>query len=148
MGAAPVVTATVPAPVRTEAASSQSPLVTPALAAGGPANGSETAATAPAQAAPPPLAIHQIVLRATAETWVQVRGKGGRMLLRRIMKPGETWPVPAEPDLLLDSGNAGGLELDLDGVPLRPIGARGSVIRDIALDASLLGSGTVRPVRQ
>jgi hypothetical protein len=146
-GAGPVATEMVPPPARSEAASIASPPVTPALAAGAPSNGSETtAATTPAQAAPPPQAVHQIVLRATAETWVQVRGKGGRMLLRRIMKPGETWPVPAEPDLLLDSGNAGGLELDLDGVPLRPIGARGGVIRDIALDASLLGSGAVRPV--
>ena len=102
------------------------------------------AATALAQSSRPPQAVRQVVLRATADAWVQVRQKNGRVLLRRIMKEGETWPVPAEPDLVLDSGNAGGLKLEVDGVPTRLTGAKGSVIHDIPLDAALPGSGAVR----
>jgi cytoskeleton protein RodZ len=88
--------------------------------------------------------VRHVVLRATADAWVQVRQKGGRVLLRRTMKEGETWPIPAEPDLILDSGNAGSLELEVDGVPTRLPGAKGTVIHNIPLDADLPGAEAVR----
>ncbi len=101
------------------------------------------AATVLAPSAQPPRAIRRLMLRATADTWVQVRQKGGDVLLRRIMKAGATWPVPAEPDLILDTGNAEGLDLEVDGVPTRLTGAKGGVVRNLSLDADLLGSGAV-----
>ena len=99
------------------------------------------AATVVALSSPPAHAARQIVLRATADTWVQVRQKGGRVLLTRNMQAGESWPVPAEPDLLLNTGNADGLDLDVDGIPSRLTGAKGGVVRNVPLDADLLRSG-------
>ena len=64
-----------------------------------------------------------MVLQATSDTWVQVRQSGVHVLLTRIMKAGDTWPVPAEPGLTLDTGNAGGLILEINGVPT-PAGER------------------------
>jgi cytoskeleton protein RodZ len=100
--------------------------------------------TAPAQPSQPPGAMPHLVLRATADAWVQVRKKGGAVLLRRVMKAGESWTVPPDSDLLLDSGNAGGIEIDLDGSPLKPVGGKGGVVRDILLGPGMVGLGQVR----
>ena len=59
------------------------------------------------------------------------------------MQQGETWPVPAEPHLMLDTGNATALILEMDGVPTRLTGAKGIVIHNVPLDANLLGLGMV-----
>jgi cytoskeleton protein RodZ len=67
----------------------------------------------------------------------------GPVLLTRTMNAGETWPVPAEPKLLLDTGNATGLILEVDGVPTKLTGAKGIVIHNVPLDNDLLGSGVV-----
>lgn len=102
-----------------------------------------------AAAAVPPAALTQpvpqgprIVLHATADAWVQVRQKQGSVLLNRILRPGEDWPVPAdESDLLLTTGNAGGTELVVDGVASAPLGPSGAVRRDLPLDADLIKNG-------
>ena len=39
-----------------------------------------------------------------------VRDRAGPVLLNRTLHPGETWEVPAKPNLLLTTGNAGGTD--------------------------------------
>ena len=46
----------------------------------------------------------RILLRASADAWVQVRDRAGPVLLTRTLHPGETWEVPAKPNLLLTTG--------------------------------------------
>ena len=58
----------------------------------------------------------RIVLRASADAWVQVRDRAGPVLLNRILHPGETWPVPARPNLLLTTGQRRRHRLLVDGV--------------------------------
>jgi len=89
---------------------------------------------------------HQILLRATADTWVWVRQEDGPTLLRKILKAGEIWNVPATPRLILDTGHAGGLLLEIDGVPARLNGAKGDVVRGVLLDSRLIDSDMVRPI--
>jgi cytoskeleton protein RodZ len=43
----------------------------------------------------------RILLRATADAWIQVKDRNGNLLLNRILKAGETWPVPRQDNLLL-----------------------------------------------
>lgn len=93
-----------------------------------------------------------VVLRATADAWVQVRDKSGQVLLNRIMHAGDTWPVPDRPNLLLTTGNAGGTELVVDGVSTGILGNSGAVKRDLPLDAasirqSWLGGGSANGVQ-
>ncbi len=88
-----------------------------------------------------------MVLQATSDTWVQVRQGGVHVLLTRIMKAGDTWPVPAEPGLTLDTGNAGGLILEINGVPTRLASANGGVVHHVPLDGDLLASGAVVRVK-
>lgn len=88
----------------------------------------------------------RIVLRFTGDTWVQVKERGGEALLTRVMKAGETYPVPDRGNLILNTGNAGRVEILVDGVEVPSIGGPGSVRKDVSLDPDLLRAGSVVPV--
>ncbi len=138
--AAPPQATAAPPPAQTAAGTPPAPVAPAAPAVPSPVTQSETpapAVTALAQPPHPPQAARQLILRATADSWVEVRRKGGRVLFARVMKAGETWPVPAESDLLLDSGNAGALELEVNGVPTKLPGARPGVVHDVPLETDV-----------
>ena len=80
----------------------------------------------------------RIQLRATEESWIQITGPGNELLLTRILKPGDVYLVPNRPGIVMMTGNAGGLEVALDGEVLPPIGQAGAVRRNIALDPEAL----------
>jgi cytoskeleton protein RodZ len=86
----------------------------------------------------------RMVLRAKADAWMQVRDKQGQVLLNRVLRAGDTWPVPNlpnHPQLLLTTGNAGGTEILVDGTVAPGFGANGVVRRDIPLDADAIKAG-------
>jgi cytoskeleton protein RodZ len=86
------------------------------------------------------------VLRAQAETWVQVRaGQGGQVLLNRVLQPGESWTAPAREGLLLSTGNAGGLEMLVDGQPVPGLGGARAVRRDVPISPERLKAGPLPP---
>lgn len=103
------------------------------------------AATSVAAMTPPAADATRVVLRAKADAWMRVRDKRtGEVLLSRVLKSGETWPVPARPlPLLLTAGNVSGTELLVDGVPAPPFGVEGRVLRDLPLDPDALKAGRV-----
>jgi len=81
----------------------------------------------------------RVLLRARADSWIQVRERnGGTVLFNRVLRPGETYRVPLRPGLLLTTGNAGGLEIVLDGYALPTLGQHGVVRRDLPLEPELL----------
>ena len=82
----------------------------------------------------------RVVLRATADTWVQIQGTGNDLLLTRILHPGDTYLVPDGKDVRLTTGNAGGLELLLDGKLLPPLGTSGAVQRNIPISVAALAA--------
>jgi cytoskeleton protein RodZ len=132
--AAPAVEAAVtPAPEPAPAV----PSISPSSAAAAPVN------PLPVPDIPPAAPADQarIVLRATADAWVQVRDRAGPVLLNRVLKPGETWSVPARPNLLLSVGNAGGTEVLVDGAPTAGLGGAGVVRKDLPLDPDLIKEG-------
>ena len=89
------------------------------------------------------------MLRVKADAWIQVRERQGPVLLSRIMRPGDTWPVPTGTPLFLSTGNAGGTELLVDGEPIPALGGLGAVRRDVALDPDALkAASTGRPPGQ
>jgi cytoskeleton protein RodZ len=87
----------------------------------------------------------RILLRATADSWVQVRDRAGPVLLNRILHPGETWEVPARPNLTLTTGNAGGTDIVVDGTTSPSLGGIGVVRRDLPLDPDLIRDGKLAP---
>ena len=80
----------------------------------------------------------RIVLRAVLDSWVQVRDRDDSLLLTRVLREGDSYHVPNRPGLVLLTGNAGGLQMVVDGKKLAPIGPVGSVRRDIPLDPDKL----------
>jgi len=108
------------------------------------APGTPTAQPAASPAAP----AGRIVLQATADAWMQVRQKHGRILLNRVLHAGESWPVPPDAgDLLLTTGNAAGTRLVVDGGEPLPLGPGGSVRRDLVLDPDAIKAGHIGSAR-
>ncbi len=84
----------------------------------------------------------RIVLRATAESWIQVRDEtNDRVLLARLLRPGDVYRVPNRSGLNLWTGNAGGLEILVDGEPVPSIGETGVVRRRVVLEVEPLRTG-------
>ena len=83
-----------------------------------------------------------MVITAQAESWVQVRDAAGTIVFMRILKAGEAYAVPNRRGLFLTTGNAGSIEVKVDGKSIPSLGRVGSVRRDLSLDAeSLLEAG-------
>ncbi len=80
----------------------------------------------------------RIQLRAKAKCWVQIRERNGRNVIARVMRKGEKFIVPNKPGLIMHVGNAGGLEVTLDGKVLKPLGPPHLAIRYISLDPKRL----------
>jgi len=89
----------------------------------------------------------RIVIRARADTWVQVRDKAGQTLLNRVLRPGETYSVPPKQQLSFTTGNAGGVDLIVDGVAAPSLGGNGVVRRDLPLDPDAIRSGRASGAR-
>jgi len=123
-GPAPVATALPPSPDLTQ----------PAVASDAAKSPTDTSYGAPDGQA-------RVVLHATADSWVQVRDKGSNLLFTRVLKPGEHYNVPNQPGLSLIAGNAGGIDITVDGMEAPHIGDLGHVARNVSLDPDhLLGA--------
>lgn len=81
----------------------------------------------------------RVVLHAKTGGWVQVRERQGQVLLNRVLRAGETWPVPMRPQLLLTTSNASAMELLVDGVAGPPLGT--GFKRDVSLDPDMVKAG-------
>ncbi|MGE4219668.1 MAG: helix-turn-helix domain-containing protein [Alphaproteobacteria bacterium] len=81
----------------------------------------------------------RIVIRALSDSWVEVRDeRSGELLLTRVLRTGDTYRVPNRGGLSLVTGNAGGIEISVDGKSVGSIGPLGSVRRNLALDPDSL----------
>jgi cytoskeletal protein RodZ len=85
----------------------------------------------------------RILIKAKLNAWIQVRDDiNNQLLLTRLLKPGDSYAVPDRPGLKLLTGNAGALEIQVDGAVAPSIGPVGAVRRAVALDAERLRAGT------
>jgi cytoskeleton protein RodZ len=85
----------------------------------------------------------RVVIRATADSWVQIRDTDQSTLFTRVLKAGESYRVPDRPGISLRTGNAGGIEITVDGQPAPPIGPNGAV-RNVPLEPQSLISGSTK----
>lgn len=119
----------------------QAPMVSPSSAAAALVN--PLPGSPPREAVAPASDQPRVMLRATADAWLQVKDKAGTILLNKVLKPGETWPVPVKPGLTFTTGNAGGTEVVLDGTVVPGLAGAGAVRRDLPLDPDLLKDAKV-----
>ncbi len=84
----------------------------------------------------------RVIVRAKQDSWIQVRSNNNTLLLTRILRAGDSYHVPNRRGLKLMTGNAGALEILVDGKPVPPIGPFGTVRRNVPLDADRLKAAT------
>ncbi|MEQ8815646.1 MAG: DUF4115 domain-containing protein [Thalassobaculum sp.] len=100
---------------------------------------SEAAVPADRTAAGP---IDRVMIRATGDSWVQVRDAQGTALFTRVLREGDVYRVPDQAGLRLATGNAGALQILVDGNPAPSLGDFGEVVRNVMLDPTRLSAGT------
>ncbi len=85
-----------------------------------------------------------LTIRATAPAWVSVRSDtaGRRQLL---LKTGQITSFDADKGFMVTLGNAGGVALSLNGVPVPVHGKSGEVIRDLAIPLARSEAGPSPP---
>ncbi|KYO50442.1 helix-turn-helix domain-containing protein [Tistrella mobilis] len=138
--AAPTATAQAPsAPAPSASAPSASAPAAQAPAAQAPAAQAPAAPAASTPASAAPASGSGIRIVATADSWLQIRAPGGGTVFSRILRAGETYDLPPEAvGASMITGNAGGIEIQVDGRTLPPLGAAGVVKRNIVLDRQAL----------
>ena len=80
----------------------------------------------------------RVVLRATAISWVELRDANGKRVFSRLLKKGETYNVPGRNGITLATGNAGAVDILVDGQTIGPLGPIGAVRRDVLLEPAAL----------
>jgi cytoskeleton protein RodZ len=80
----------------------------------------------------------RIAIKATADSWVQIQGPNNELLLTRILRTGDIYQVPDRLGLLMVTGNAGALEVRVDGALVGALGPIGVVRRNVSLDPETL----------
>ena len=128
----PPATEPVPEPVVTASAPPEpTPPATAAATDDAASTAPQTASAAPETTFEPQT---RITVRATTNAWVEVLKKGGDKIFSRMMQSGEAVDLPINLGMTLSTGNAGGIEILLDG----------EVRRDVALDATSLRKNSDR----
>ena len=118
-------------PAAPAAPSAASPAALPPAAAG---SGPMPASPALANPGPPSVAAprHRLLARAVEDTWVKVQ-IDRTTVLSETLRAGTSREWTAEQGFVLTVGNAGGLDLTLNGQRLPPLGVRGAVIHEMVL---------------
>ena len=82
----------------------------------------------------------RVILRAREQAWIQISSPTGDYAFTRTLEPGEVVTVPNRADLELWTGNAGGLDIIVDGTPVPVLAdaSSGSVRRNVSLDPERL----------
>jgi cytoskeleton protein RodZ len=129
--------------------------VPPSGASGAPvatndANGIPVAPAAPAaensvptqEAAVPADAPKGIVLEALIDSWIKIADGTGKVVFSQILRAGDHYALPDQPGLVLDTGNAGGLDVIVNGSKAPALGEVGAVRHRIVMDPARLLDGT------
>ncbi len=81
-----------------------------------------------------------LMVHALEPTWMAVRADGGQER-EVLLQKGQTARFSADAGFVVTIGNAGGVELTLNGEPVPSLGASGKVIRDLTLPSPRRPSG-------
>jgi cytoskeleton protein RodZ len=84
----------------------------------------------------------KILVRARRNSWIQVRdNKANKLLLTQLLKTGDSYQVPNRSGLVLLTGNAGALEILVEGKTVPDLAPPGTIMKNITLDPDKLRQG-------
>src|ERR1700675_2590421 len=95
----------------------------------------------PIPAGEPRPAGQRLLIRAVEPTWVRVQVDEGQVA-EELLQAGAVREWTAARRFTLTVGNAGGIEMDLNGKRIPPLGARGEVIQRLVLPQESPGAGS------
>jgi cytoskeletal protein RodZ len=84
----------------------------------------------------------RITIMAKQDSWVQVRDNAGAVVFTRLLHAGDSYRVPDEGGLVLNTGNAGGLDVIVDGRQVPGLGNSRVIRKNILLDPDRLLTGS------
>ena len=96
---------------------------------------------APVPAGGPGPAGQRLLIRAVEPTWIRVQVDEGQVT-EELLQAGAIREWTAARRFVLTVGNAGGLEVDLNGRRIPALGARGAVLQRLVLPAEAQGTGS------
>lgn len=106
--------------------------------------GAQSAPDQPGAATQTVLLDNQVVMKAVAPSWVQVKDASGKVAYDHIMQVDDQWSVPTEGGpYSLTVGNAGGIVLSAGSVTTQPLGRNGSVRRKLVLTPEAVKDGSL-----
>lgn len=79
-----------------------------------------------------------VVLRATSSTWIRIRDGSNAILFTRVLREGDQYVVPKKAGVVVDIGNAGSLQIVLNGKVLKPVGPANMPVYNISLSPEAL----------
>jgi len=94
--------------------------------------------TTPAE---PQVMTEKVMLKAVDYSWIQVTDADGNVIHTQVLNEGEEYQIPQKPGLILRTGNAGGLEIYVDGAKVPSIGEAGEVRRKVLINPEKLLAG-------
>ena len=94
-----------------------------------------------APAAEPRPPAQRLLIHAVEPTWIRVQADEGPVS-EELLQVGAVREWSAARRFVLTVGNAGGLEIDLNGRRMPPLGARGAVIQKLVLPQETQGTGS------
>ena len=84
----------------------------------------------------------RITITARNTSWIQLRDiRTNRMILSKVLKKDQSYQIPDRPGLSLMTGNAGALEISVDGKIVPDVGKLGEVRRKILMEVESLKLG-------
>jgi cytoskeletal protein RodZ len=78
--------------------------------------------------------IYYIYINATADSWIEIQRNNSEILVSKVIKKGEELKLLYEKDLILVTGNAGGIIIHINDTIISNIGLPGEVKRNISLN--------------
>lgn len=92
----------------------------------------------PAEEAVLPANTNRIIIEVKESSWVEIKNASGAAILRQVLKPGDIYLVPNEEGLVMATGNAGGLNIKVDGKEIGKFGETGQIKRKVMLNPDTL----------
>lgn len=83
----------------------------------------------------PPVTPQKVVLKAKEPSWVEIRDAQGQVIFMKVLQRGEEYTVPDKPGIVINTGNAGGIDIFVGEIKLPPLGEHGHVKRGIRLES-------------
>lgn len=80
----------------------------------------------------------RITLKAKQASFIDIKNAKDDSIFRKVLRSGEVYHVPDEPGVTMITSNAGGIDVEVDGKAVQPLGGAGEILRGVAMNADEL----------